>query len=172
MTSRSRKAKAVPEYAANSSQLKRDLASEVSMCRTTSVSKSSLVVNSRADCMLGQLASQGQKTSELTNFLHLRNPRQPMAPPRYDTIMKDNLRSSLWLRNACLHALDLLLSKARCSSLVLWPRDTRWFDRVLQIRNGSRSALLPLSWSRRIDRHDCRGKRSTQMAVNAIRNIL
>jgi hypothetical protein len=46
----------LPTY--NSSQLNRDLASVVSICFTTSCSKSSAVVNSRADCSNRQWHTQ------------------------------------------------------------------------------------------------------------------
>lgn len=131
------------------------------MCLTTSCSKSSAVVNSRADCPTCQwlyLESERRCTYEFLPSIHpivSQCSEQSLHAPR-------NLRSSLRLRNTTLHGLYLLWPKARSSSLMLRPCDPRRLNRLLKIRNGGRSTWLPLSWSCGIGRHDVYYNLSTQ----------
>lgn len=135
MMRRSRKAKAVPEYAAASSQLKSDLASVVSMCRTTSRSNSSLDLNSDAD----YIPTSAYSTLNRLVLVRRGSRKTDVFPPGL----------SLWLRNARLYALDFLGAKSSYCTLVLWPGDSSWPNGSLEVSDGRISTWPPLArrWS-------------------------
>ena len=146
-----------PSYVGSSthsaSQLNIERANVVSMCLTTSFSKSSLLLNSAT------LYSQDQSAIVVirfvdvhsalapTNFFHLSSGTNGVStlslPGRLITV--GHLRRSLSLWDARFHTLDLVLAKPRHGPFVLGATHARWAHGILKVRNGRRCARLPLA---------------------------